>query len=419
MVVDLKFLKLEVFTKLVTKMFGVARMFFILYFIGFSKELDSIFLIQSIAGIVLLLNIFIELNFSNRLLSSILKNDHSVYKVFWSYILLLSGAYLIITLIYFFFIDSLSSNFLIILIFLIASIFNIIGYLGMIESRLQNLKTKVILYYFLTSFGLLFHFIFFYWILSDGYSHFSIPLSVLVTDLLVVLLMFKNVFFKIILAFRGMHLKWDRNFTTSIFVIGIFVLIDSTDKFFLKSFGSGILSAFSYGLYITIVARSILDVRSNFNAKLTSLKNEKKKIKTIFYKYLFILIKFYSYFLVALFVCVWFLSYHQEEIMLIFGVLNISMENTNLLLKISLLGIIFYAPLYLIFDLTYRIYYAVNDLRFIFKISLIAFFINIILNQFFGIFFQLGAIGILLSSILVFSFLVITGLNYIKKLNPK
>lgn len=416
MVVDTNFIKKEVLVKLLSKIFGISRMVLILYLIGFTKELDSIFLIQSIIGIVLLVNVFFELNFSKKILLSISNNDSSIYKLYWPYILFLSLVYLTISLSYFFIIGELISYYLIILIFLIASFFNIIGYLGMIELRLQDLKRKILLYYFLTSFGLLFFFIFFDSILIDKLNYYSLPLSVLATDICIIFFLFKNVFFKFIRCFKEMSLSWDKNFSKSIFIIGIFILIDSTDKFFLKSLGPGILSTFSYGLYVTITVRSILDIRSNFNAKLTLIKNDKSKLKVIFYKYLKTLIKLYSFFLFIFLVSVYFLSYFENETIQIFKLLNLELENINLLFKISLIGIIFYAPLYLIFDLTYRIYYAVDDLNYIFHVALIAFIINVVLNYIIGYYFELGAVGILLSSISVFIFLVYSGLRYINKL---
>ena len=416
MVVDTNFIKKEVLTKLLSKIFGISRMVLILYLIGFTKELDSIFLIQSIIGIVLLVNVFFELNFSKKILLSISNNDSSIYKLYWPYILFLSLVYLTISLSYFFIIGELISYYLIILIFLIASFFNIIGYLGMIELRLQDLKRKILLYYFLTSFGLLFFFIFFDSILIDKLNYYSLPLSVLATDICIIFFLFKNVFFKFIRCFKEMSLSWDKNFSKSIFIIGIFILIDSTDKFFLKSLGPGILSTFSYGLYVTITVRSILDIRSNFNAKLTLIKNDKSKLKVIFYKYLKTLIKLYSFFLFIFLVSVYFLSYFENETIQIFKLLNLELENINLLFKISLIGIIFYAPLYLIFDLTYRIYYAVDDLNYIFHVALIAFIVNVVLNYIIGYYFELGAVGILLSSISVFIFLVYSGLRYINKL---
>ena len=123
-----------------------------------------------------------------------------------------------------------------------------------------------------------------------------------------------------------------------------------------------------------------------------------------------------SFFLFIFLVSVYFLSYFENETIQIFKLLNLELENINLLFKISLIGIIFYAPLYLIFDLTYRIYYAVDDLNYIFHVALIAFIINVVLNYIIGYYFELGAVGILLSSISVFIFLVYSGLRYINKL---
>lgn len=418
MALDHRFVHFEVLTKLVTKILGVSRMFLIIFLIGFSSELDSIFLIQSLIGFVLLINVFFELNFSDEILKSTKLNNQNSYRIYWPYILILSLGYLALTIGYFFMNEMLSKYLPVIIIFMVSAFLNIIGYLGLVELRLKDFQPKILLYYFFTSFGLLiFYLIFYFLIESKEYSFYSIPLSVLATDILLIWTLFRDVFIKFVKNFSSMVWIWNKELSKSIFIIGIFVLIDSTDKFFLNSFEIGTLSAFNYGLYFMLLVRSILDIRSNFNARLTLIKERENDIKVLFYEYLRILAKLYAILMIVFIPLIIISLLYFSSIQSVFEYLKISSEHTDLLLWTMTIGIICYAPLYLVFDLTYRIYYAVNNINYIFKASISAFILNILFNYFFGVYLNFGALGILFSSITVFLYLVSTGLKFIKKLD--
>ena len=145
MAVKLDFVTSEIFIKIITKGLAVFRTLFLLFFFTVSSALDNFYFAKSIIGIVILLNILIEITYSNQLNEH--KDNINFIKKFNLLLnkLAVSSGFLLILFSLFFSKNNEITSHIIILTFW--GILNINSNYFLLLYRYKKLNSKVLIYY--------------------------------------------------------------------------------------------------------------------------------------------------------------------------------------------------------------------------------------------------------------------------------
>lgn len=408
MAVKLDFVTSEIFIKIITKGLAVFRTLFLLFFFTVSSALDNFYFAKSIIGIVILLNILIEITYSNQLNEH--KDNINFIKKFNLLLnkLAVSSGFLLILFSLFFSKNNEITSHIIILTFW--GILNINSNYFLLLYRYKKLNSKVLIYYLLTSVFDIVLLLSFLKILNSENSFFAISLSLLLSEFLVFIFLFLKFSLKNYKKGKLDLFKFDLEkgkLYKVFFILIIIALIDISDKFFLSFLGEGKITYYTYGLYAPLMIRQSLDIRSNFFVQINTVKSI-EKTKKIFYNTIKKLIPF---FLLGVFILVFAIELFDEVIINTFH-----LENLSVFKNIVYLGIVI-TPLYMLWDLFYRFYYRENKINSLIKIVIIGLLINLVLNYYLGFALSFGIYGILVSTLIVFLFYNFISFNifFIKK----
>lgn len=395
MALNVDFLTKEIFIKIITKGLSVFRTLFLLYFFAISDTLDNFYFSKSIIGVVILLNILIEITYSQKL--NLHKENFNFIKKF-ALVLNKASAVLGILLIALTLLISKNREVTIhIMMLSLWAILNINSNFFLLLYRYKEYNFNVLSYYLLVSvFDILFLLISLY-TFNEAYIFIGVSLSLCVSELLVFLLIFYKFF---ALSFKkgnskSFQLDLERTTLHKVFLILVIIsLIDISDKFFLSFLGEGKITYYTYGLYAPLMIRQSLDIRSNFFVQINVAENF-EQIKIIFFKTIKKLVPFFLLGVLFLIVAT---EVMEEFISNVFKIKDISFFK-----NIIYLGVLI-TPFYMIWDLFYRFYYREKKINYLLRIVSVGLLINILFNYIFGISLSWGLYGILISTLSVFAF---------------
>ena len=393
----------EIALKLITKIFGLSKIFFVYRIVGISSDLDSFYLLQSALGIVLLINIFLELNYTKEMMDLDRENfrDKISSTAYTLTIIFVSGVFCG------FIIYGLGISFLIAGCILGLSIpCNIFLYTNLFSARFKGeFSKKVYVIGFQSMVGLV-GFLFTSYLVSDKIL--ALALSVLAGDLLSLLVFFRQGLLEYMFPGRLALIDFSGEKILSILMIGTFAVTDLVDKFFLGSLESGKISLYFLALFPATLVRSVVDLRSSFNAAINSRPNDYLKISFKYFRRLGLLLVGALCAFLTVRVFLWDrISFWLDSL----GLLDVNFFNEWSILV--LLSMLIFLPLQISFDLLYRLIYLRGRIRTFTLVSLVVFLANI-LGNYIGInIIDLGTIGVLMSTLFCYSILVLVSLYLI------
>ena len=405
MALKIDFLVKEIYVKITTKLLGVFRTIFLLFFFSISSQLDNFYFAKSIVGIVILVNILFEITYANQI--NLFKNNDAFIKQLH---LLLNKFTLFLSMLLIgfsiFFLDNLEIK-LHIIILSFWGFLNINSNFFLIVNRYQNQNRKVLLYYLfiaLLDIALLITMLYAF----SKNTFLAISFSLFIAEFLVFFTFFLKQLFRSYQNAKktSFSLNIEKSLLFKVlFILIVISFIDISDKYFLSFFGEGQITYYTYGLYAPLVIRQSLDIRTNFFVQINKSENL-KETKQVFFRTLKKLIPFFLLGVIFLLVTV---EISEELIKTHFKI-----QDFKLLKRIIYLGILI-TPMYMIWDLFYRFYYRAKKINKLFKVVFLGLISNIILNYLLGIKFNLGIYGILLSTLIVFLFYNFVSFNYFFK----
>ena len=393
----LNFVSKEVITKIITKGVGTLKSLYILYFFGFSDELDGFFFAKSIISLVMMLNIFFEMSYAD-LLKRICFNKSAVL-YFWKKINLISSLFCVALLFGFLLLfdgKSIIQSNVFLLVFW--SLLNINSNFYTVLFRYRN-QSKIALFYFIFVAVIDFCFLMSLLHFTTHQSSSLISTSLLFTEffaLSILLFTFWSFYKEQLVSLKPVDYKLI--FSNKEFkIIGVLIiisLIEVSDKVFLEKMGTSAVTYVTYGMFVPLLLRQALDVRSHFFVRLNTIKS-KAGIKKEFIITLKTLMRFFIFGALATFV---FLVLTQEKWVMFFNITKISVFWNVIIFGIILM------PLYMTWDMFYRLYFRFKKLNLLVKIVFIGLLLNITANYIFGVLLNLNEVGIVLSTMLTFVF---------------
>lgn len=403
MAIKIDFLVKEIYVKIFTKLLGVFRTIFLLFFFSISSKLDNFYFAKSIIGIVILINILFEITYSTQI--NLFKDNLTFIKKLSNFLnkfsVILSIGVITLTFI-------LSNNIQIIshiIILCFWGILNVNSNFFLILNRYRDANKLVLTYYLLIillDILLLFLFLF---LLTSEFNYLAISLSIFLSELIALLFLFSKQFFKTLKKVKDNSFKFniEKPLLFKVFLILIVIsFIDISDKFFLSFLGEGQITYYTYGLYAPLMIRQSLDIRSNFFVQINKVDNL-SQTKLIFFKTIKKLLPFFLLGVIVLLISIEFFESFITN--------NFKIENYLQLKKIIYLGILI-TPFYMIWDLFYRFYYREKKINKLIVIVITGLILNIGLNYLIGIKLSLGIYGILISTLIVFIFYNFMSYNY-------
>ncbi len=403
MAIKIDFLVKEIYVKIFTKLLGVFRTIFLLFFFSISSKLDNFYFAKSIIGIVILINILFEITYSTQI--NLFKDNLTFIKKLSNFLnkfsVILSIGVITLTFI-------LSNNIQIIshiIILCFWGILNVNSNFFLILNRYRDANKLVLTYYLLIillDILLLFLFLF---LLTSEFNYLAISLSIFLSELIALLFLFSKQFFKTLKKVKDNSFKFniEKPLLFKVFLILIVIsFIDISDKFFLSFLGEGQITYYTYGLYAPLMIRQSLDIRSNFFVQINKVDNL-SQTKLIFFKTIKKLLPFFLLGVIVLLISIEFFESFITN--------NFKIENYVQLKKIIYLGILI-TPFYMIWDLFYRFYYREKKINKLIVIVITGLILNIGLNYLIGIKLSLGIYGILISTLIVFIFYNFMSYNY-------
>lgn len=393
----LNFISKEIITKIITKGIGTIKSLLILYFFGFSDELDGFFFAKSIISLVMMLNIFFEMSYAN-LLKRICFNKPAVL-YFWKIINVISSVYCVVLLGGALFVfDSkgiIQTN---VFLLLLWSLLNINSNFYTVLFRYRN-QSKIALFYFLFVAVVDFCFLMSLLYYTPNHSSSLISISLLFTEffaLSILLFTFWSYYKEQFVSLKSVD--YNLIFSNKEFkIIGVLIiisLIEVSDKVFLEKMGTSAVTYVTYGMFAPLLLRQAMDVRSHFFVRLNTIKS-KAGIKKEFILTFKTLMRF---FILGVLVMFLILVLTQEEWTMFFNVAKISVFWNVIILGAILM------PLYMTWDMFYRLYFRFKKLNLLVKIVVFGLLLNITANYTFGVLLNLNEVGIVLSTLITFVF---------------
>lgn len=403
----LNFVSKEVLTKIITKGIGAFRALYLLYFFGFSDELDGFFFAKSIISLVLMLNIFFEMSYADQLKKTCFNGQSVIY--FWKRINGISSVFCVVLLFgaILVFNDKsiIQTN---VFLLLLWALLNINSNFYTILFRYRN-QSKIALFYFLFVAVVDFCFLILVLHFTSVQSSSLISISLLSTEffaLSILLFIFWRHYKKqlILLIPADFNIRFSRKELNIIGVLIIISLIEVSDKVFLEKMGTSAVTYVTYGMFVPLLLRQALDVRSHFFVRLNTIES-KADIKKEFFLTLKILMRFFSFGALVMFV---FLILSQEKWVIFFDITKVSVFwNIVILGAISM-------PFYMSWDMFYRLYFKFKKIDLLVKIVFLGLMLNIIANYALGIVLNLNEVGIVLSTLLTFVYYNVVSLFVFK-----
>ncbi len=403
MAIKIDFLVKEIYVKIFTKLLGVFRTIFLLFFFSISSKLDNFYFAKSIVGVVVLINILFEITYSEQI--NLFKNNLTFIKKLSNFLnkfsLIMTFSVIVLSLI-------LSDNIQIISHIIILSLWgvlNINSNFFLILNRYRESNKLVLTYYSLIiilDISILLLSLFYF---NSEFNYLAISLSVFLSELIVLLVLFSKQIFTTLKKVKDESFKFniEKSLLFKVFLILIVIsFIDISDKFFLSFLGEGQITYYTYGLYAPLMIRQSLDIRSNFFVQINKV-DSLKQTKLIFFKTIKKILPFF-----ILGVIVLLISVELSE-SLITNYFKI--DDFLLFKRIIYLGILI-TPFYMIWDLFYRFYYREKKINKLIVIVILGLMLNIGLNFLIGIKLSLGIYGILISTLIVFVFYNFMSYNY-------
>lgn len=391
------FLKTEVFFKTLSKVAGLGKSFILLFLFGFSKDLDSYYFALSLVGLLLSIPVVFELLYMGELKDKIEDNNiKSLNNLTLKFISIVSVLLIFsISLVPFFYKDFVLKNVLILLVW--AFFFNLNSF-NVLVLRIKH-KYKIIGWYFLL-FPLIITIIllFFYYLLNFRNSiiaSFSMLLSELFLFIYLQLKTKTKLFFNEKLNLISLFDKKKiSQIVKSFSLISAVYIIDVTDKSFSYNLEGGYTTVLIYGSLVPLIIRQALDFKSVFYHRLQYSLTINSDLH-IFYQTLKWLLCIIIPLIVLLSILLQFLKLNYLN-----KFIKITQEQFDDLLNVFNIYMLI-LPVYIIWDMMYRIYYKNNYLNKLFKIMLIGVILNYLLNYFFVNIIDLKTSGIALSTLIV------------------
>lgn len=411
-----KLFRIEIFFKLFSKIAGFARTLLVLGLFGFSSALDTHYLALSYIGILLSISVLFELLHMKDITKILKKNKIDILgKLFYRLIILSAILGIFILGFIYLLLDLQVFYHAIILEFW--SIFFIANSFLILILRI-NLKYKEVgLYFFYTPLIVLSIILIEYYVIGYA-SSLLISFAILLSEVFLFIKYYNNVNVLFLKEYRSFNLdlklkkKYIINLTHSVGLIVCVYLIDITDKYFSSIIGEGYTTVLTYGMWLPLMIRQVLDLKSVFYHKLQSSLSIQEDMNI-----LFVTIKWIVYIvfpIIILFIAMYtFLDYESIR-----DFVNINYEQYNDLLRVFLIYS-FILPIYIVWDMLYRIFYKNNILNKLFFIMFSGVFLNGILNFIFINSFHMKATGIALSTLLAMSFYVFTSFIILIKVKVK
>lgn len=410
-------LKIELFYKLLSKSMSILKSISVLFVFGFSGVLDAHFFSLSIIGMVLSVPIIIELLYLKNIKIFLEEKDFDgISNLFYKSIFVTILGLISINIIFYFFQDDITihntivlscwsilfvSNAFIILLFRLMLNYKIIGkyffftpvlilLLAILINVFFNIKQELIL-----SFSFLFS-----EIMLSTYLCFKLPI-------------------KRILRFNLLYFKFNykKEVIIDIFysfsLISSVYIIDLTDKYFAYQLGNGYTTILIYGSLFPLAIRQALDIKSVFYHKLQYSNSIKNDIKLLVTTIIWLLIIIFPL-VVIFFILSYFVNYS-----LLKDITQISFEQFIDLVNVFKIYILI-LPVYIIWDMLYRVYYKNRQLEKLMKIMFFGLLINVLMNYIFIYNFKMTSNGIALSTFIVlFYYCTVASVQLFKNKNKE
>lgn len=394
-----KFLKIEIFFKILSKGVGLGKSFLLLLIFGFSAQLDSHYFAMSLVGIILSIPVVYELLYMSDIKRSIEANDIDFIQNSFLQLIVISIICSLITLIFIvIFYDIILLYHVIILLFW--TLFFIVNSFNILVLRVNHRYKTIGLYFllfplFVSIFVALAYYVFYF------KNSIIVSVSILLAEALMVIYFNQKIAFKYLNLSKVKALKFFnkerfiQTITSFSLIIAVYI-IDVTDKSFSYKLEGGYTTVLIYGGLLPLMIRQALDFKSVFYHKLQE-SNSIKEDLIIFNQTLKWLLYLLLPIMTILFSIFQFINY--KHLSKLFNFNELHFEDLMNVLFIY----IFILPVYIIWDMIYRIYYKNKFLNKLFFIMLVGVILNYLLNYMFVYYFHMKASGIAFSTLLVLS----------------
>lgn len=394
-----KFLKIEIFFKILSKGIGVGKSFLFLLIFGFSTQLDSHYFALSLTGIILSIPIVYELLYIGDLKKNIESKNIDFIQTSFLQLITIS---VISSLVVFIFISIFNSKdvlYHIIILFLWANFF-IINSFNILLLRLENEYKTIGVYFLLFPLSVSLFIIVGHYLFQFNTS-LLVSISILFAEISLVLFLKNKIAYKYFniskLFILSLYSKTRAlQILKSFSLILVVYLIDVTDKSFSYKLDEGYTTVLIYGSLFPLMIRQALDFKSVFYHKLQDSLSIKNDLQ-IFYQTL----RWFGYIIIPL-IAILYLGSNFIKIEFLNKFIEIRENQFSDLMSVFFVYI-FILPIYIIWDMMYRIYYKNDFLNKLFVIMFIGVFLNYGLNYFFVKILYLKTTGIALSTLIVLS----------------
>jgi len=412
----------EVLSKAIAKSSGMLKQLCVLVFIGVNVELDAFYVATSYVGIILAVNAWSEIILLPVLVKEKkIKERRKLLAVFVQYTLFFTLFLFVLCIITGWYVYG--DNYLPWLFGVgFWAVINVINCIHILAFRADEDIDKVTSYYAKSSVAgsllfismILLNYLFFD---TENYKVELLLISIIIPELY---FLFKNTrtksyFIKLdfknsIIATSFMKkLTFTKQSILTIVILLLVLGIDIVDKYFttLESkipIGASILI---YGSLIPLVLRNTLDIKALFYASLQQKQTISEQLKLLsdtYYK----IMKIYLPLIFIINVAVFFMGHF------VFSLIKINSQNASAIISVFFVYSLL-TPFYIYWDLLYRMFHRNKQAVAATFIVLLGFLSNIMLNYVFVIQFELGALGIALSTCFVFFSYSCIGYIYFRK----
>ena len=414
---DIRKFKLEVLAKFIAKISGLVKQIAIIFFIGASESINNYFIATSFSAIILALIAWSEIEILPKLAKHSSKQVTKLTRFFILNLSLLATLILIILTLIVYSTTSVNIAFWTFLIG-IWSIINLINNIWLINCRINNKSNEIFLYFTSSSIAGMIIFL----ILCISISLLGLNKNLYVTSLFISII-FPEIYYSIYWHKKnkkcsaikvGFNTFIQRFLITKSSVSVLIILflvysIDATDKYFTtllnsEKFGASLLI---YGSLIPLILRNTFDVKTLF---FTEINKEKKYINQLAL-FKIILFKIYKLYIPIMTIICILANYLGYYFLTIFE-LNFSLNQLKIIVSILIIYS-FLTPLYIFWDLCYRFFHLYNHKISVTLLISIGYIINFIFNYVLALKYNMGVIGIALSTFIVYMFYTFISILYL------
>lgn len=389
--------KTEILFKVLSKGIGFGKSLILLFLFGFTKELDSYYLALSLTGIMLSIPVVFELLYMAELKDKIESNKLELLQNLGLQFLVVTAvcSFLSIIVVTFFYHEDVLKNVIILLLW--AFFFNLNSFIILVLRIRQQYKAIGWYFFFfplITSIVLVLAFYGF-----NFKNAIIASLSMLVSEIILVFFLKHKVrtklFFaeKIKLSFVFNKKRFSQIIKSFSLISAVYV-IDVTDKSFSYNLDGGYTTVLIYGSLVPLMVRQALDFKSVFYHRLQYSYSIQSDLQ-IFYKTLKWLV-----YIIAPIMIVLYIGLQFVELSLLNKFIDINNAQFYDLIQVVYIYILI-LPIYIVWDMMYRIYYKNDYLNNLFLIMLIGVVLNYVLNYMFVNYLFMKTSGIALSTFIV------------------